>query len=71
MSDRNPCDFYPHYLFMQSNLAFAFESSISDMAHFAKSFNMNYKELKRHNPWLREGHLNNKSRRLYMIKIKP
>lgn len=47
------------------------DTAITNMAQFAKSFNMNYKELKRHNPWLREGHLNNKSRRLYMIKVKP
>lgn len=47
------------------------DTAITNMAHFAKSFNMNYKELKRHNPWLREGHLNNKSRKLYMIKVKP
>ena len=45
------------------------DTAISNLTIFAKEFGMNYKELKIHNPWLREHKLNNKSRRLYEIKI--
>ena len=46
------------------------DTVISDMARFAKNFDMTYKELKILNPWLREAKLNNKSRKEYFIKIK-
>ena len=36
---------------------------------FSQQFGINYKILKLHNPWLRESHLNNKSRKEYSIKI--
>jgi len=45
------------------------DTAITNIADFAKKFNTNYKELKMHNPWLRENKLNNKSRKLYEIKI--
>lgn len=45
------------------------DTAITNIARFAKSFGINYKELKIHNPWLRENKLNNKSRKLYHIKI--
>ena len=45
------------------------DTTISNLTLFAKEFGMNYKELKIHNPWLREHKLNNKSRKLYEIKI--
>ena len=45
------------------------DTAITDIASFAKSFNTNYKELKMYNPWLRENKLNNKSGKLYEIKI--
>lgn len=45
------------------------DTVVSDFADFAKSFDINYKILKIHNPWLREAHLNNASRREYEIKI--
>ena len=45
------------------------DTVISNIASFAKGFQTNYKELKLHNRWLRENKLNNKSRRLYTIKI--
>lgn len=45
------------------------DTAVSDFADFAKEFNINYKVLKIHNPWLREAHLNNKSRKKYQIKI--
>ena len=46
------------------------DTAVTDFAGFSKKFDMNYKELKILNPWLRERHLNNKSRREYTIKIK-
>ncbi|MFY0604147.1 MAG: lytic transglycosylase domain-containing protein [Flavobacteriaceae bacterium] len=45
------------------------DTVIRNIASFAKQFGTNYKELKLHNPWLRQNRLNNKSRRLYEIKI--
>ncbi len=45
------------------------DTVISDIATFSKKLGINYKILKIHNPWLREGHLNNKTRRLYEIKV--
>lgn len=45
------------------------DTVISNIASFAKKFGTNYKELKLHNPWLRENKLNNKTRRMYEIKI--
>ncbi len=44
-------------------------SIITDLAVFAKSYGINYKILKLHNPWLREGNLSNKTKRMYEIKI--
>jgi len=45
------------------------DSAITNIASFAKNYGINYKELKLHNSWLRENKLNNKSRKLYEIKI--
>ncbi|WP_461597987.1 lytic transglycosylase domain-containing protein [Winogradskyella sp.] len=45
------------------------DTAVTDFSKFAKRFGINYKILKIHNPWLREGHLNNKSRKLYTIDI--
>lgn len=45
------------------------DSAITNIASFAKKFGTNYKELKLHNAWLRENKLNNKSKKLYYIKI--
>ena len=45
------------------------DTAITNIAVFAQKFNTNYKELKMYNPWLRENKLNNKSRKLYEIKI--
>ena len=42
---------------------------ISDWADFADTYEINYKILKRHNPWLREAHLNNASGKKYQIEI--
>ncbi|GGG47586.1 murein transglycosylase [Croceivirga lutea] len=45
------------------------DEPIADWADFASTYEINYKILKRHNPWLREAHLNNASRKKYGIKI--
>ena len=45
------------------------DTAVTDFTVFAKRFGINYKILKIHNPWLRESHLNNKSGKLYRIKI--
>ena len=45
------------------------DTAITNIAQFSKDLGINYKILKIHNPWLREGHLNNKTRRTYEIEI--
>jgi hypothetical protein len=45
------------------------DTAITNITAFAKRYGMNYKEFKIHNPWLREHHLNNKSKKVYEIKI--
>lgn len=45
------------------------DTAVTDFTKFAEKFDINYKILKLHNPWLREPKLNNKSRKLYIIEI--
>lgn len=45
------------------------DSTITDLAAFAKSQGINYKILKIHNPWLRDKKLVNLSRKVYEIEI--
>lgn len=45
------------------------DTAVSNFAQFAQEFGINYKILKIHNPWLREAHLNNSSRKKYLIEI--
>jgi soluble lytic murein transglycosylase-like protein len=45
------------------------DSPVADFADFAREYEINYKILKRHNPWLREPHLNNASGKEYTIEI--
>ena len=45
------------------------DSAVASWADFAELYEINYKILKRHNPWLREPHLNNASRKKYTIEI--
>ena len=45
------------------------DTPIANISAFAKKFDTHYKELKIHNPWLRENHLNNKTRKAYYIRI--
>ena len=45
------------------------DTAVTDFAAFAKEMGVNYKILKIHNPWLRDSHLNNKSRKTYYLDI--
>jgi membrane-bound lytic murein transglycosylase D len=45
------------------------DSTVTDFADFADLFGTNYKLLKFLNPWLRKPHLNNRSGRVYTLKI--
>ena len=45
------------------------DQPVADFASFAKEYEINYKILKRHNPWLREPHLNNATGKKYTIEI--
>ena len=45
------------------------DTAVTDFVKFSEKFGINYKILKLHNPWLREKHLNNKSRKQYYIEI--
>jgi membrane-bound lytic murein transglycosylase D len=45
------------------------DSSITDLATFAKSQGINYKILKIHNPWLRDKKLNNPTKKKYQLEI--
>lgn len=48
---------------------FEVDTAVTDFTKFAEEFGINYKILKLHNPWLREPHLNNKSRKQYFVEI--
>lgn len=45
------------------------DSSITDLATFAKSQGINYKILKIHNPWLRDKKLSNPTKKKYQLEI--
>ena len=45
------------------------DSTITNLADFAKGQGINYKILKIHNPWLRDKSLPNKSAKSYIIEI--
>lgn len=45
------------------------DSSITDLAKFAKTQGVNYKELKLANPWLRDRKLDNQNKKKYIIEI--
>ncbi len=45
------------------------DEPVTNFADFAQEYEINYKILKRHNPWLREPHLNNASRKKYTLEI--
>jgi membrane-bound lytic murein transglycosylase D len=54
---------------MEKTRTIKVDSAITNIALFAKNFRLNYKELKLHNPWLRQNKLNNRSQKVYEIKI--
>lgn len=56
------------YSFPETNTV-KVDTAITNIASFAKKFDTNYKEIKLLNPWLRENKLNNKSGKLYYIKV--
>lgn len=45
------------------------DTAISNIPAFAKKYNLNYKEFKVYNPWIRQAYLANKSRRTYRIHL--
>lgn len=45
------------------------DSTITNIAEFSLNLGINYKIMKLHNPWLRENTLNNKTGKIYQIKI--
>ena len=45
------------------------DTAVTDFAAFAKKFEINYKILKIHNPWLRDKYLKNASGKEYLIEI--
>lgn len=45
------------------------DTIVKDFPDFAEKFGINYKILKIHNPWLRDDHLKNASRKEYFISI--
>jgi len=45
------------------------DTAVSDFVNLALKFELNYKQLKIHNPWLRENFLNNKSNKMYYLEI--
>lgn len=58
------------HLYQQEPLKFVeVDHDIKDLVKFAKEQGINYKLLKRHNPWLREDHLNVKRNKTYKIAI--
>lgn len=60
-----PADLYEPYRYRVISV----DSTITDLAQFAKQQGTTYKHLKLLNPWLRENYLRNKERRVYEIKI--
>ena len=58
-----------HLYKMPKTYEITIDSPIANLASFAKKYDMTYQELKTHNTWLRENHLNNSSRKKYKIKI--
>lgn len=45
------------------------DTTINDIPAFAKSFDLNYKEFKIYNPWIRQAYLANKSGRTYSVRV--
>ena len=62
----NDKDLYTLYKYYEVEV----DSTITDIARFAKELGTNYKEIKLLNPWLRSNSLPNKEKKTYYIKIK-
>lgn len=60
-----PEEYYPSF----ETYTITVDSSISDIAEFAFSHNINYKVVKLFNPWLRDNFLINKSGKVYEIVL--
>ena len=45
------------------------DSSVADLADYAKNLNINYFTLKMYNPWLRDNYLSNKTKTAYTVKL--
>lgn len=45
------------------------DTAVADFTSFARKFDLNYKQLKIHNPWLRESFLNNRLNKIYYLEI--
>ena len=45
------------------------DSAVAHFADFAAHFNISYKTLKYHNPWLRQNYLKNANKKKYLIRI--
>lgn len=60
----------PDHLYKQEPLKYIeVDESVKDLVNFAKTQGTNYKLLKRHNPWLREGKLTVKKGKSYRIAL--
>lgn len=63
--DINPADLYENLPTKKIEV----DSSITDLAVFAKNQGINYKILKLHNPWMRDKKLTNPTKKKYIIEI--
>jgi membrane-bound lytic murein transglycosylase D len=61
----NPADLYE----LLPTKKLEVDSSITDLADFAKNQGINYKILKLHNPWMRDKKLTNPGKKKYVIEI--
>lgn len=61
----NPTELYP----LIPTRKVEIDSTIEDLAVFAKSQGINYKVLKIHNPWLRDRKLTNATKKKYVLEI--
>jgi membrane-bound lytic murein transglycosylase D len=60
----------PDHLYKQEPLKYVeIDETVKDLVDFAKAQGTNYKLLKRHNPWLREGRLTVKKGKSYRIAL--
>lgn len=60
-----PADLYHQLSFEEVPV----DSSVADLAEFASRYELTYKTLKLYNPWLRQSSLENKSRKVYKIRV--